>query len=38
MDNPAKIVPVTMPARIDGPKFTREFPAYSFTLLKLKTP
>jgi alpha-L-arabinofuranosidase len=37
MENPAKIVPITTPARIDSPKFTREFPAYSFTLLKLKT-
>jgi hypothetical protein len=35
--NPNKIVPATMRTRRDGPKFTREFPPYSFTLLKLKT-
>jgi alpha-L-arabinofuranosidase len=37
LENPKKIVPVTMRMRVDGPKFTREFPPYSFTLLTLKT-
>ena len=47
LESPKRIVPVTMPTqldpssvaelrRVDGPKFSRVFPPYSFTLLRLK--
>jgi len=34
---PQKIVPVTTETAIAGPNFSHEFPAYSFTLLRVKT-
>jgi alpha-L-arabinofuranosidase len=37
LDNPREVVPMTRKSRIEGSKFEREFPRYSFTLLKLKT-
>jgi alpha-L-arabinofuranosidase len=37
MDSPTKIVPVTTKEAIPGPTFTREFPPYSFTLVKVHT-
>jgi alpha-L-arabinofuranosidase len=37
LENPAKVAPVTGKAAVSGPKFTHEFPAYSFTLMRLKT-
>ena len=36
MEDPKKIVPVTSEAAIAGPNFTYEFPAYSFTLMRIK--
>jgi alpha-L-arabinofuranosidase len=37
LENPMKVVPSSCVVALDGPKFTREFPPYSFTLLRLKT-
>jgi alpha-L-arabinofuranosidase len=37
LENPLKVVPSSCAVALDGPKFTREFPPYSFTLLRLKT-
>jgi alpha-L-arabinofuranosidase len=36
LENPQKIVPVSTRMRLEGPKFSHEFPPYSFTLLKLQ--
>jgi len=37
MDQPQKIVPVTTEMAVAGANFIHEFPAYSFTLLRVKT-
>jgi alpha-L-arabinofuranosidase len=36
LDNPTKVVPTTSQIEFKSPGWTREFPAYSFTLLRLK--
>jgi len=36
LQEPTKIVPITEPANGLGTNFTREFPAYSITVLELK--
>jgi len=35
LENPAKIAPVTSKVEVAGPEFTHEFPANSFTLLRM---
>lgn len=37
LENPTKVVPVSAKLNIDGPRFRRQVPANSFTLLRLKT-
>src|SRR5439155_25531294 len=37
LENPAKIVPITFKTAISGPNFTHEFPANSFSLIRVKT-
>jgi hypothetical protein len=37
MDNPSKIVPSVGKVRIDGKQFPHEFPAYSLSILRLKS-
>jgi alpha-L-arabinofuranosidase len=36
MENPTKVVPVTTRTRLEGREFAREFPPFSFTLLRVK--
>jgi alpha-L-arabinofuranosidase len=36
MENPSKVVPVTTKLKISGAQFTHDFPANSFTLMRIK--